>query len=392
MNKGKNILLSCFYAFAFLCLSFLPACTSNTYGVEEGEKGQLFVTLRSLSGFEDENRINTIRFLVFHGDILEANRLFDFDNYDGFVVDGANQFPFFSVGYLATGPKQILVVANETPDMTTQLNALTEIVTRIDDVLAIHTGLGNTPFNLFDDNGVMRDDVFLPMTGRGAGTVERNEGGPNSSTVIHLTHMTAKIEISLRKVAEYAIEINEIRLENNLNRSLLWNASGTANILGQSSYDIISTGAHFMNDFVSFPPPTNQSPFTFPAIGEPGAAGVLHVLPIFVFENLIGNRAGATMLEIDAVLRDIDEFGVVVAELPVTFWVPVNGRITPDPNTHPDEGDPIISDPDSDDYRIRRGHHYRINGTILGKEISHISVKVEILPWQVGNNSQKVLQ
>lgn len=333
--------LSCLVAFALFSCSRgdLPPADNN-------EHGYIIATLntaqtRNPLEATNDDVVRSVRIFVFVDEMLETQQLFRHGE------AGWNN-PFRMEVVL--GQKNIFVVANETAEMQT---ALEKVLTVRDlyNVIAAETAI-NQPF-VFDVND------GLPMTGR----IEDVSVVANTvtSTTVTLTHLTAKLSINIIDGAQfdYPIEISRITLRNNMGRSLLWERSD---------------GAFLAFDEDDF--------FNYEITGFSRDNNRWRIPPLYLFENLHGynHRLFATRLEIEALLplREQDGTGYVVRRFPVTYSVYINARVG-------SLSDVVSDDPRYEEhlYRIRRGHHYILTGTISGSENTHIAVKTNVRPWVV---------
>ena len=333
MKTNRYTLFCAFVFLRFFALSLL-SCSTEDVPRTDDDYGYIYTTVRTpntLDLTDEDDVIHTIRIFVFVGDLLETQKLF---------VRGEDEKEWKNSFRLrvATGTKNVMVVANETAYMTTQLEAV-RTRQNLYDVEAEHI---TSPFTFAPSQG-------LPMTGKRENVDVAIGGG---TATVTLTKMVAKLDITIIDGSERGdITITEITLFNNKGISLLWDRSDGAFLIVTE------------NDFFDID-------ITVPKLSD------RWVIPtLYLYENLRGqeNPAKATRLEIAAVLQldNGDTF-------PVTYSVYINEHL---PNTSE------VDSPENQRFLIQRGHHYTLTGTIWGTEYTHITVKMEVKPWQAGNSS-----
>jgi hypothetical protein len=93
---------------------------------------------------------------------------------------------------------------------------------------------------------------------------------------------------------------------------------------------------------------------------------------IYLYENSTGgDKAYATRLEIEALYNNVE----------TTYRVYLNENV----NSAPNPGDANSSETNPSDhlYSLRRGHHYRVNGTIVSMgEFDGLIHSTNVLPWE----------
>lgn len=326
-----------------LCISSFTSCIYDDV-VEQEEHGLIIVKL----GFDEietraagdilfpstDAEITKVRIFVFVGEHLEVNRLFtagqpSFNN--PFVLD------------VVTGPKDIYVVANESPALSLTLATVT-------------TKSGLT--------GILADQISspltlpLPMLGSAfnVSVIEKTAPDRNSIT-IPLTRIAAKISLRLNKANPAAnVKITKVTLLNNAGKSTLYPIPPATAVVGQSYWN-------FSKSWIT---PIDLTT-TLSAVSDLG--------DIYVYENLDGsaaNKTNATQLELEALYNNIS----------TTYRVYINENVSSAVNP----GDPgsSVTNPNDHLYKIKRGHQYNVDGTIVNLgEITTLEVKVKILPWTV---------
>ena len=342
--------LSCFFVFA------LSSCRTEDFPPienEEGEYGYIFATLSTprngcaLNDIVTDNTINSVRIFVFIGDYLETQKLF---------VRGETEWDNPFRLRVVLGQKNVMVVANEQPEMTYYLGRV-QTVNDLYDVFAkpIKAPLSFNPA------------IGLPMTGRIDGVSVIDAEPTSTRTDIRLVHMTARLDIAIVDGSNGRLShINNITLHNNKGISLLWDRSDDAFL--KATEDIFFDLEYTANEVAAMRP-LNSNKWTLPVL--------------YLYENLHGrdNRDKATRLEIEAVLQieGYDDFGLpALVYFPIIYSVYINEHL---PNTS------TVNSPEDQRFLIQRGHHYRLTGTIWGTEYTHITVKMEAKPWQPGNSS-----
>ncbi len=285
--------------------------------------------------FTGDDRIERIRIFVFTGEALEKNQLFTIGN-----TEFNNPF----VLEVATGLKDVYVVANESVDLG---NRLLTVTTK--------SGL----------NSILADEISsslslpLVMTGikTGVNVVEMEEPEHNF-TDITLTRIVSKISLKFNKNTDADVAITKVSLLRNSKKTVIWNDVGVS---GQTYWDW------------SYTLPT-------PLVLSETLTAISDLENIYLYENLAGeeNKANATQIEVEALYDGIEtKYRVYVNE---DIESP-GSEIPGDPNSSVVESVVDIKD---HYYKINRNYHYQLNGTISGLgEYTSISVKVKILPWTV---------
>src|SRR5690554_4270170 len=323
-----------------LCLPALISCDNDDVINQKEEKGLIIVNL-SMDGlktraagdplFNGDDRIDRIRIFVFTGEALEKNQLFTIGN-----TEFNNPF----VLEVATGLKDVYVVANESVDLG---NRLLTVTTK--------SGL----------NSILADEISsslslpLVMTGikTGVDVVEMEEPNHNF-TDITLTRIVSKISLKFNKNTDADVAITKVSLLSNSKKTVIWNAVGVS-------------GQTYWNWSYALPTPLVLSNTLTAISGQEN---------IYLYENLAGslNKGEAVQLEVEALYNNIE----------TKYRVYVNEDIESPGSEIP--GDPNSSVVDIKDhyYKIKRNYHYQLNGTIAGLgEFTTISVKVKILPWTI---------
>lgn len=329
MKKNKfKILLP----MAAMMLLLLSSCNSIFDDYPENEQATIILsidgvktTTRAGALFANDEAIDKIRIIVFTGGGLEINEVFN-SNTDEFK----NPFRV----KVATGTKNVYVIANETLGLTTSLTnaSLTE------------AGL----------KAIMANDITsalispLVMTGEIPSVALLTAGLHN--TTVTLKRVAAKINLSFMKgTADDAVQITKVSLLSNTGKSTLWQGatlSGT-----QSYWNNIASNSMILTS-------TAQSYQT-----------------LYVYENLgnsATNKNNATLLEVEALFNNI----------PTKYRVYVNEHINSNSTNSP--GDPSSSELDNEDspYNIKRNYSYNITGNIVSMgEFDGLLLSTNVLPW-----------
>lgn len=315
---------------AAVMLLLLSSCNSIFDDYPEDEQATILLSIdgaktRAGDLFADDAVIEKIRIIVFTGAALEINEVFNsgeasFDN------------PFRVK--VATGTKNVYVIANETTGLTASLTSgsLTE------------TGL----------KAIMADDTTsglsspLVMTGE-IPSVELLTASLHNATVT-LKRVAAKINLSFKKgTATDDVQITKVSLLSNTGKSTLWEGS---TFTGTQSY-----WSHVVSNPMSL------------------TSSLQDYLTVYVYENLgnsANNKANATQLEVEALFNSI----------PTKYRVYVNETIESGSTITP--GDPSSSDLDKIDspYNIKRNYSYNITGTIVNiGEFDGLMISTNVLPW-----------
>lgn len=278
----------------------------------------------------DDATIKKVRVFVFlPGGELEKSVLYQ---------EGDPEFTNpFQICELVKGIKDVYIVANETASLNlgaiankTELLAklATEITAPID---------GTQP---------------LLMTGQAL----NQDLTTTTSITIPLTRVAAKISLQFKKQnATDDVKITKVSLLSNTGKTPLW--EGQVTITGQTYWNYSKTLETPLELLTALNPVSD--------IGE-----------IYVYENLAGSadKDHATQLEVEALFNNI----------PTKYRVYINENI-PSPGSGT-PGDPGSSETTPGDhlYTIKRGHHYKLEGTIakLG-EFSSLLLNTEVLPWNL---------
>ena len=344
-NKKYSYYLQVIFVIS-LFLTTLSSCQFDELAEDCEEKGLILLNL-GVNGmstraagdqlFTGDEAITKVRVFVFVGDALEVNRLYSI---------GESQFDNPFVLEVATGEKDIYVVANESGSLSTALSTVYS-KSQLTDLMA---NTISSPLNL-----------PLLMTGivNGVEVVELPDPQHNNTTVI-LTRVAAKISLQLMKSSgneDDVVEITKVSLISNTKKSTLFPVPPATALT-------LSTEDYFNLDY------TLSTPLTLTATSQP-------INNFYVYENLgnsATNKEVATQLEIEALYNNIE----------TKYRVYINEDII-DPSTV-SPGDPNSSVVNIKDhyYNIRRNYHYQLTGTISGLgEYTTLSVKVKILPWTV---------
>ena len=321
-------------------MALLTSCLSDDLTVDE-EPGIIVVSLDGVTTraagdplFTGDEAIDKVRVFVFAGEYVEKNK---------FYASGNSDFVNPFVLEVATGNKEVYVVANESSALTPLLESIT------------------TKAGLME---ILGDQISAPltlpllMTGKSVGVSVANIEDPlRNNTSVTLTRVAAKISLQFKKADENdEVKITKISLLSNTGKTTLFPVPPATAVSPQSYWNFTTT----LNNPLELQ--TALSPVN--EIGD-----------IYVYENITeGVKTNATQLEVEALFNDVI----------TTYRVYINENIaTPGTGT---PGDPNSSSttPGDHPYSIKRGHHYKLNGTIgnLG-EYSTLILNAEVLPWNL---------
>ncbi len=338
MRKNKYTYYIQSFITALIFVSLFSSCIFDEVVEQSEETGFIIVNLATdgvktrAAGdplFTGDDEISKARIFVFVGDALEVNQLF---------TSGAGQDTFTNpfVLEVATGTKDVYVVANETTDLGGRLAGVTT-----------KTGL----------NAVMADDIssnlILPlvMTGSKTGVLVDKPIDPNDNTIrnstdITLTRIAAKISLKLKKETDSSVTITKMSIIDNTGKTPIW--EGGVTISDQTYWDFESPATAIVLDD------------EFHDMGT-----------VYVYENLAGNKSNnATMLELEALYNGVS----------TRYWVYINENIT----SVGLPGDPSssVTSPDDHLFSIKRNHSYVLNGTIKSiGEFDGLTLTTNVLPW-----------
>lgn len=319
---------------AAVMLLLLSSCNSIFDDYPEDEQATILLSIdgaktRAGDLFADDAVIEKIRIIVFTGAALEINEVFNSGD--------ANFDNPFRVK-VATGTKNVYVIANETTELTALLTSgsLTE------------TGL----------KAIMADNITsgltspLVMTGE-IPSVELLTAGLHNATVT-LKRVAAKINLSFIKgTATDDVQITKVSLLSNTGMSTLWEGS---TFTGTQSYwnHVVPNGMVLTNSLQDY-------------------------LTVYVYENLgnsVNNKTNATQLEVEATYNG----------LPSIYRVYVNENISAVVN--PGDPNSSVTNPDDHLYNIKRNYEYNIKGTIsaLG-DFQGLTILTAVQPWTGENKT-----
>ncbi|MFA6702714.1 MAG: fimbrial protein [Dysgonamonadaceae bacterium] len=338
----RNIKYSYYLRAIVVFLLFISVFTSCIYDdvVEQEEHGLIIVQV----GFDEietraagdilfpgtDAEITKVRIFVFVGELLEINQLF---------TSGESQFTNPFVLDVATGLKDVYVVANESSSLTPILET-------------VNTKAGLT--------AILADQIYAPvtpplvMTGSvsNVSVIEKIDPDRNSIT-IPLTRVAAKISLEFKKDTDANVSITKVSLLNNTNKTAIW--GGGASITGQSYWNWSHTLATALD--------LNST-----------ATNISGQENIYLYENLAGpeNKDDAVQLEVEALYNGI----------PTKYRVYINENVT-SPGSGI-AGDPMSSETNPNDhlYSIKRNHNYKLTGTIMNiGEFDGLILTTNVLPW-----------
>ena len=338
MKKTRYLLKLLSVLVIMALITLLTSCLQDDLvQQDEGERGLIIM---SLSGdtraagnalFLDDEKIERVRFFVFVNGVLEKNSLF---------TSGEATFTNPFVLDVATGTKDIYVVANETTSLTPSLQAITNQATL---------------FSLLADEITGALSLPLVMTGSTLNvSVTEPDPGHNEAQVT-LTRIAAKVSLQFKKgdMVTEDVEIIKVSLLSNTGKTTLFPTPlSTATVAPQSYWDFTKT----LTPWVLTSTLSSNS-----KLGD-----------IYLYENSTGgDKAYATRLEIEALYNNVE----------TTYRVYLNENV----NSAPNPGDANSSETNPSDhlYSLRRGHHYRVNGTIVSMgEFDGLIHSTNVLPWE----------
>jgi hypothetical protein len=340
-NKKYSYYLQVIFVIS-LFLTALSSCQFDELAEDCEEKGLIILNL-GVNGmstraagdqlFTGDEAITKVRVFVFVGDALEVNRLYSI---------GESQFNNPFVLEVATGLKDIYVVANESGDLSTELAS----------VYSKSELLGIMSESITEITGPL--ELPLVMTGNRTGvTVDVVEGTDRNTTEVVLTRIASKISLRFKKATIQDVLITKVSLLNNAGITTIWDNG------------VLNDGANNWN--------WNHTPdLALPLTSD--AAAISNFENIYLYENLTnGDKSKATQLEVEALYNGI----------PTKYRVYVNENIT---SASGNAGDPISSEitPADHLYSLKRNYHYQLNGTIKGiGEFDGLSLTTNVLPWNV---------
>ena len=350
-SKKYSYYLQVILALSLFMTSF-TSCQFEELAEDCEEKGLIILNL-GVNGmstraagdqlFAGDEAITKVRIFVFVGDALEVNRLYSI---------GESQFNNPFVLEVATGLKDIYVVANESGSLSTALSTVYS-KSQLTDLMA---NTISSPLNLPILMTGIQNDVEV---------VELPDPEHNTTTVI-LTRAAAKISLQFNKAVGLTddIRITKVSLINNAYKSTL-----------------------FPSDTEPTTPPFEEEtywnlvmPFATPFEVTTTTLEVPGLKNIYLYENL-GNSADekdvATQLEIEALYNNIEtKYRVYINEVIESG----TGNAGDANSSEVELGENVTAHY----FNLRRNHHYQLIGTISGLgEYTSISVKVKILPWTV---------
>jgi len=308
----------------------IPSCLHDNF--PEEEPGIIVVSLDGVSTraagdliTDDDATIDKVRIFVFVGGLLEKNILF---------ISGNDNFTNPFVLEVATGIKDVYVVANESDLLTPVLGAI------------------NSKSGLM---AVMADQISSPlappllMTGSASSTqVEVKSDPDRNKATVTLTRVAAKISLSFKKNTDANVNITQVSLLNNTGKTPIWEGEA---IVGAQSYWNLEY------------PYTQTIPLTDNA--QP-------IGTFYLYENLTGgNKENATQLEVEALYNNI----------PTRYRVYINENVS----SAGKAGDPSssITNPADHLYSIKRNYAYQLTGTIVNMgEFEGLTLTTNVLPWQ----------
>lgn len=327
---------------ALALMTSLASCLSDDLLKKTEERGLIVMTLKGAQTraagdplFTGDEEITKVRIFIFTGETLEVNRLFQAgeDTFNNpFVLD------------VTTGNKDVYVVANESSTLATVLSSVTT-----------KAGL----FAVLADETADPLALPLPMTGNASNVpvIEQPDPAVRNEVQVTLTRVAAKISLQFKKADENDdVKITKISLLSNTGKTTLFPVPPATAVSPQSYWNFTTTLDNPL-ELLTVLSPVNE-------IGD-----------IYVYENITeGIKTNATQLEVEALFNDVI----------TTYRVYINENIaTPGTGTPGDPGSSSTT-PGDHPYSIKRGHHYKLNGTIgkLG-DYSGLRLNTEVLPWNL---------
>src|SRR5690554_3403885 len=336
-SKKYSYYLQVILALSLFMTSF-TSCQFEELSEDCNKKGLIILNL-GLDGmstraagdqlFAGDEAITKVRIFVFVGDALEVNRLYSI---------GESQFNNPFVLEVATGLKDIYVVANETSGLTTKLSSVLTKSELLDIIAETISGPLSLP---------------LVMTGSQTGVTVDVVEEPNRNTAnVILTRIASKISLQFKKDTDADVLITKVSLLNNSGETTIWDNG------------VLNNGVNNWN--------WNHNLST-PLSLQTAASGVEGKENIYLYENLTnGDITKATQLEVEALYNGV----------PTKYRVYINENITiPGSGI---EGDPnsSVTDPSNHLYSLKRNYHYQLNGTIIDiGEFDGLTLTTNVLPW-----------
>ena len=321
-----------------LCLTVLMSCFHDDALEMCEEKGLIIVNLATdglntrAAGdqlFNGDEAITKVRVFVFVGDLLEVNELFSI---------GEEKFNNPFILEVATGTKDIYVVANETSGLTTKLSSVLTKSELLDIIAETISGPLSLP---------------LVMTGSQTGvTVDVVEEPTRNTANVILTRIASKISLKFKKDTDADVLITKVSLLNNSGETTIWDNG------------VLNNGVNNWN--------WNHNLST-PLSLQTAASGVEGKENIYLYENLTnGDITKATQLEVEALYNSVPtKYRVYINE---NITIPGSG-IAGDPNSS-------VTDPSNHLYSLKRNYHYQLNGTIIDiGEFDGLTLTTNVLPW-----------
>lgn len=315
----------------------LVSCVHDDVVQQDEERGLIIMNLSGSTRaagdvlFLNDEMIERVRFFVFVDGVLEKNNLF---------TAGETSFTNPFVLNVVTGTKDIYVVANETATLTPLLQAITS-----------KTAL----FSLLADEISASPSLPLVMTGRALNVSVTEQDPAHNEAQVLLTRMAAKVSLNLKKgdTVNEVIKITKVSLLSNAGKTTLFpTPPSTASVAPQSYWNFTKTLTPW--ELTSTLSSNNE------------------LDDIYLYENITGgDKTNATQLEIEALYNNIE----------TTYRVYLNENVSSAPN--PGDANSSETTPSDHLYSLRRGYHYRVNGTIVSMgEFDGLIHSTNVLPWE----------
>lgn len=326
-----------------LCLTVLMSCFHDDALEMCEEKGLIIVNLATdglntrAAGdqlFTGDEAITKVRVFVFVGDLLEVNELFSI---------GEEKFNNPFILEVATGTKDIYVVANESVGLSTQLTSATTM-SELKGIMAETISEASGPLSL-----------PLVMTGSQTGvSVDVVEESTRNTANVILTRIASKISLKFKKDTDADVLITKVSLLNNSGETTIWDNG------------VLNNGVNNWN--------WNHN-LLAPLVLGSTPSGIEGQENIYLYENLTnGDKTKATQLEVEALYNGVPtKYRVYINE---NITLPGSG-IAGDPNSS-------VTDPSNHLYSLKRNYHYQLNGTIIDiGEFDGLTLTTNVLPWDV---------
>ena len=193
------------------------------------------------------------------------------------------------------------------------------------------------------------------MTGSALGVLVAEPDPAHNNAQVTLTRVTAKVSLQLKKgdTVSEEVKITKVSLLSNTGKTTLFpSPPSTALVAPQSYWNFTKTLTPW--ELTSTLSSNNE-------LGD-----------IYLYENITGGaKTNATQLEIEALYNNIE----------TTYRVYLNENVNSAPN--PGDANSSETTPSNHLYSLKRGHHYKVNGTIISMgEFDGLILATDVLPWK----------